>query len=324
MPATRAILRRRRDRRETARRSVEARTQRAALGIGFLVSVLLAVLILALAFYYAGLTRDLPSVEQLPGLLDPPDGLLLQPTRIYDRSGQHLLETFAPNESLRRYIPINPGNPQHLPDALAQATLALADPTFWKHPGYTLAGLGQPDLHPTLAQRLASDLLLWDEPPSLRRALRERLLAAQITAVYGRAQTLEWYLNSANYGNYAYGADAAAQLYFGKPAAELTPAEVAVLAAVGQAPSLNPLDAPQVALQRGRETIHIMQALGFISKEAAGLALAETPVLSIREEKSQDDLAPAFLNLVLQQLEENFDRARIQHGGLTILTPLYY
>ncbi|MFZ5909782.1 MAG: penicillin-binding protein [Chloroflexota bacterium] len=324
MAATRAILRRRRDRRETARRSVEARTQRAALGIGFLVSVLLAVLILALAFYYADLTRDLPSVEQLPTLLDPPDGLLLQPTRIYDRSGQHLLETFALGESLRRYIPLDPGNPQHLPEALVQATLALADPTFWKHPGYTLAGLGQPDLHPTIAQRLASDLLLWDESPSLRRALRERLLAAQITARYGRTQVLEWYLNSADYGHYAYGADAAAQLYFGKPAAELTPAEAAVLAAVSQAPSLNPLDAPQAVLQRGRETIHIMQALGFISKEAAGLALAETPAFPAGETESQQTFAPAFLNLVLQQLDKTFDRARIQRGGLTIITTLDY
>jgi len=317
------ILRRRRDRRENARRSVEARTRRVALGFGFVFSLLLAVLILGTAVYYAKLTQDLPSVQSLPGLLNPPDGLLLQPTRIYDRTGTYVLKTFAPTESPRRYIPLDPSNPQHLPDSLVEATLAMADPTFRDHPGYTLTGLNNPDLHPTIAQQLVSDLLLWDEPLSLQRAFRERLLAAQITSEYGRSQVIEWYINSANYGNYAYGAEAAAQLYFGKSASELTPSESAILAAVSQAPSLNPLDAPQAALQRGRETVHIMQALGFLTEEETQDALAESPEFS-GPPKEQDEFAPAFLNLVFQELDPQFDRARIERGGLTITTSLDY
>ena len=330
MSAVRTVLRRRRDRRASARRGVEARTRRFALGFGFVLSLLLALSILGTAFYYAELTRDLPSVQALPGLLNPPDGLLLQPTRIYDRSGQHILKTFAPTESPRRYIPLDPGNPQHLPDSLVQATLAMADPTFWEHSGYALTGLTNPDLHPTIAQQLVSDLLLWNEEPSLTRAFRERLLAAQITSTYGQSQVIEWYLNSANYGNYAYGAEAAAQLYFGKSAAELTPAESAILAAVGQAPSLNPLDAPQAALQRGRETVHIMQALGFLTEVEMGEILAESPTFSPLPSgrgaggEGQKEFAPAFLNLVLQQLDSQFDRARIERGGLTITTSLDY
>jgi membrane peptidoglycan carboxypeptidase len=327
------ILRRRRDRRESARRGVESRARRFAIGFGFVLSILLVLLILGTVFYYAELTRDLPSIEALPGLLNPPDGLLLQPTRIYDRTGQHILKAFAPTESPRRYIPVDPGNPQHLPDSLVQATLAMADPTFREHSGYALAGLENPDLHPTIAQQLVSDLLLWDEEPSLQRAFRERLLAAQITSTYGRGQVIEWYLNAANYGNYAYGAETAAQLYFGKSAAELSPAEAAILAAVSQAPSLNPLDAPQAALQRGRETVHIMEALGFISEEEASLALAESPSPLgspngvLREGaggEGEGELAPAFLNLVLGQLDTQFDRARIERGGLTITTSLDY
>jgi len=317
------VLRRRRDRRENARRGAEARTRRVALGFGFVLSFLLAVLILGMAIYYARLTQDLPSVQSLPGLLNPPDGLLLQPTRIYDRTGTHVLKTFAPTESPRRYIPLDPSNPQHLPDSLVQATLAMADPNFWEHPGYTLTGLNNPDLHPTIAQQLVSDLLLWDEPLSLQRAFRERLLAAQITSEYGRSQVIEWYLNSANYGNYAYGTEAAAQLYFGKSASELTPAESAILAAVSQAPSLNPLDAPQAALQRGRETVHIMQALGFLAEDEMQEALAESPGFS--ESPGEDDeFAPAFLNLVFQELDSQFDRARVERGGLTISTSLDY
>lgn len=328
MPAVRTILRRRRDRRESARHSVEARTRRFALGFGFSFSILLVLLILGSAVFYANLTRNLPSVESLPGLLNPPDGLLLQPTRVYDRSGQHILKTFAPNESPRRYIPLDPGNPQHLPDSLVQATIAMTDPTFREHSGYALTGLNNPDLHPTLAQQLVSDLLLWNEPLSFQRAIRERLLAAQITHEYGRSQVLEWYLNAANYGNYAYGADAAAQLYFGKSSAELTSAESAILAAVSQAPSLNPLDAPQAARQRGREAIHIMRELGFLSEGEANLALAESPAFapppSGKEAEEEGEFAPAFLNLVFQQLEARFDRARIERGGLTITTSLEY
>ncbi|MGB7874843.1 MAG: transglycosylase domain-containing protein, partial [Anaerolineales bacterium] len=317
------ILRRRRDRRENARRGAAARTRRVALGFGFVLSLLLALQFLGAAVYYAELTRDLPSVKSLPGLLNPPNGLLLQPTRIYDRSGQHILKTFAPSESPRRYIPLDPSNPQHLPDSLVQATLAMADPTFWEHSGYVLTGLNNTDLHPTIAQGLVSNLLLWNEPPSLQRAFRERLLAAQITSEYGRSQVIEWYLNSADYGNYAYGADAAAQLYFGKSASALTPAESAILAAVSQAPSLNPLDAPQAALQRGRETVHIMQALGFLTEEEAQDVLAESPEFSDPPEE-QDEFAPAFLNLVLQELDSQFDRTRIERGGLTITTSLDY
>ncbi|MGD8404703.1 MAG: transglycosylase domain-containing protein, partial [Anaerolineales bacterium] len=317
------ILRRRRDRRKIARRGVEARTRRVAFGFGFILSLLLAALIFGTAVYYAELTRDLPSVQSLPGLLNPPDGLLLQPTRIYDRTGTHVLKTFAPNESPRRYIPLDPSNPQHLPDSLVQATLAMADPTFWQHSGYTLSGLNNPNPHPTIAQHLVSDLLLWDESPSLGRAFRERLLAAQITSEYGRSQVIEWYLNSANYGNYAYGAEAAAQLYFGKSVSELTSAESAILAGVGQAPSLNPLDAPQAALQRGRETIHIMQALGFLTEQETQASLAESPEFSQPPEE-QDELAPAFLNLVFQEVDSQFDRARIERGGLSITTSLDY
>ena len=328
MSAVRTILRRRRDRRESARRSVESRTRRVALGFGFVLSILLALVILGTAFYYAELTRDLPSVQTLPVLLNPPDGLLLQPTRVYDRTGQHILKTFAPTESPRRYIPIDPQNPQHLPDSLVQATLAMADPTFWEHSGYAIAGLDTPDLHPTLAQQLVSDLLLWNEAPSLQRAFRERLLAAQITSEYGRSQVIEWYLNSANYGNYAYGADAAAELYFGKSAGELTPAESAILAATSQAPGLNPLDAPQAALQRGRETVHIMQALGFLTEEETQEILAELPTFpslpSGRGAGGEGEISPAFLNLVLGQLDKQFDRARIERGGLTITTSLDY
>ena len=209
--------------------------------------LLIAALIIVTAFSYVNLTRDLPSAQILPTLLNPPDGLLLQPTRIYDRTGKNVIYTFAPDDAPRRYIPLSETNPQHLPKSLADAVIARTDPQFWGHQGYSLAGLANPESHPTIAQKLVYVFILFDEPPSLRRALRERILAAQITAEFGRTQVLEWYLNSAHFGHYAFGAEAAAQLYFGKPAAQLTTAESAILAGVSDSPSLNPYDAPETA-----------------------------------------------------------------------------
>jgi membrane peptidoglycan carboxypeptidase len=323
MPSTIPILRARRERRLARQRASESRTRSTLLTAGMILSLSIAVLIITTAFTYVNLTRDLPSAEILPILLNPPDGLLLQPTRIYDRTGENLLFTFAPNDSQRRYLPLSETNPQHLPKSLSDAVIAKIDPYFWEHPGYTLTTIPNYDVHPTLAQRLAFDLLLFNEPPSLRRALRERILAGQITARYGRTQVLEWYLNSANFGRHAFGADTASQLYFGKSAAQLTTAESAVLAAVSDAPSLNPYDAPLTAQERGRETLTLMQIQGLLSAEDALSARGESPVFQTPP-SPEPQPAAAFVNLLLAQLDSQFPRERIERGGLTIISTLDY
>ena len=326
MPSTIPILRERRKRRIAKQHKDEARTRNTLLSAGMILSLLIAALIIVTAFSYVNLTRDLPSVQILPSLLTPPDGLLLQPTRITDRTGENVIYTFAPTsgESLpRRYIPLSDTNPQYLPRSLADAVIARSDPNFWKHAGYFLAGLSNPELHPTLAQRLVFDLLLFNEPPSLQRALRERILAALITAEFGRTQILEWYLNSAHFGRYAFGAEAAAQLYFGKSAAQLTTAESAILAGVSDSPSLNPYDAPQTAIERGQETVWMMSAIGTLSDQGVDNALGESPFFQTPPPPTPGT-APAFVNILLAQLDTQFPRERIERGGLTIISTLDY
>ncbi|MDQ3004642.1 MAG: transglycosylase domain-containing protein [Chloroflexota bacterium] len=323
MPSTLPILRARRERRLAKQRSGESRRRNGLLSVGMLLSFLAAALIITVAFTYVNLTRDLPSAEILPTLLNPPDGLLFQPTRIYDRTRQHVLFTFAPSDSPRRYIPLSDTNPQYIPESFANAVIAITDPGFWDHPGYSLTEITNYQNHSTLAQRLVFDLLLFDEPPSLRRALRERILAGQITAKYGRTQILEWYLNLSHFGRYAFGAEDASQLYFGKSVTQLTPSESAILAAVSDSPSLNPYDAPQTALERGRETIQLMQTQGLISEEATANALDESPLFQIPP-PSTPQPAAAFTNLLLSQLDAYFPRARIERGGLTIISTLDY
>ncbi len=323
MPSTIPILRARRERRFARQHASSARTRNTFLSLGMILSLVTAALIILAAFSYVNLTRDLPSTQRLPTLLNPPDGLLLQPTQILDRTREHVLFTFAPNDSPRRYVPLSESNPQHLPKSLTDAVVAASDPKFWTHPGYNFADLTNPDSHPTLAQKLVFDLLLFDEPPSLQRALRERILAAQITAQYGRTQILEWYLNSTHFGHYAFGAEAAAQLYFGKSAAALTTTESAILAAVSDSPSLNPYDAPQTAIERGQATIHLMSAQRLLSAEATANALGESPLFQTPP-PAKPQVASAFINLLLSQLDSRFPRERIERGGLTIVSTLDY
>ncbi|MBK9924329.1 MAG: penicillin-binding protein [Anaerolineales bacterium] len=321
MPSIIPILRTRRERRIAKQQKDEARTRNALLSAGMIVSLLIAALIIVTAFSYVELTRGLPSVQILPSLLNPPSGLLLQPTRIYDRTGENVIYTFAPNDSPRRYIPLGDNNPQYLPKSLADAVIARSDPRFWSHAGYDLASLANYESHPTLAQRLVYELLLFNEPPTLQRALRERILAAQITAEFGRTQILEWYLNSTHFGRFAFGAESAAQLYFGKSAAQLSTSESAILAAVSDSPSLNPYDAPGTALERGKETIRMMSTLGLLSDQGVSNALGESPFFQTPPLPTTQP-APAFVNLLLAQLDSQFPRARIERGGLNIISTL--
>ncbi len=304
------IVHRRRQRRVAQRQHQERRYRALGFGLGYLTSTLIALSFLALALGYADLTRDLPSPDLLPILLHPTHGPLLQPTRLYDRTGEHLLFTLAPTSFPRRYVPLN-----RIPDTLKQAIRLALDPGFDSHPGFVLDDLTNPSAHPTLAQTLVHDLLLFREPPSLRRALRERLLAAQITARFGREQILEWYLNSANFGNYAFGVDAAATFYFGKLTEDLTPAESALLAATAQFPGLNPLDAPQAATQRARELLLSLHSLGWIED------IPPIPVPSLASPRSAP---PPFLPFLLEQLASVYDVQRMERGGVNIITTLDY
>jgi membrane peptidoglycan carboxypeptidase len=317
MPSTLTIVRQRRHRREHVQRSGQQRSQRLVLSLGFVISALVLVVLVAAALVYADLTHGLPSVEELAILLNPQDGVLLQPTRLFDRTGTHLLAVLAPSPDVRKYLSYD-----QLPRSLGDATIALTDPDFWRHPGYSLANWQDSATHPTIAQKLVFDLLLWNEPPSPQRAIQERLLAAQVTARYGRKQVLEWYLNSADYGHDAYGAEAAAQLYYGKSATALDLSEAALLAAVGQAPALNPIDAPRAAEMMRQETLQLMRTQGLITADEETQAEARPP--TIRTPTVQPDLAPAALNLALNELGKRFDRARLERGGLDIWTTLDY
>ena len=124
---------------------------------------------------------------------------------------------------------------------------------------------------------------------------------------------LEWYLNSTRYGRWIYGADAAAHVYFGKSATDLNLAEAAMLAAVAEAPALNPIDAPQAAIEHQRQVIQTMLVQGLITVDQA--AQASQASLAIQPAVKPADAAPAFTNLVLEQLAARFPVDRLERPG---------
>jgi len=318
-----SLLVRRRHRRSLERRAAPVRRAGGlAFGLGSLLTLALMAALIGLGIGYASLTTDLPPVSQLPAWLDPETGALLEPTRIYDRTGEHLLLTLENPGVPRGMLPIDPQQSDPISPIFTQTVLMLHEPGFWQNPGFRPGSLLDPEPQ-TLAERLVSDLLLGGEPAGTRRALRMRLLAAQVTAQYGRTQVLEWYLNSASFGHLAYGVDSAARLYLGKPGSQLDLAESALLAAALEAPALNPIDAPAAALEKQQEVLGRLFAQGAISQD--DYLQAQRKVLAFRQPLDPPNpTAQAFTRLAINQLAGLYGRERLERGGLRILTSLDY
>ncbi len=312
-------LRQRRQKRRAQQKRHLARQHRwGILGLGLL-SLGLGLGLLLAGFFLHDVLRNLPAPETLASLLSPPNSPLLHPTRLTDRSGETTLALLAPPEPTRQYLPLyNLDGPQ-LPPALVQAVLAVNDPDFWQHHGARWDDLTNPAAHATLAQQLVADYLLWDEPPGLRRALRERILAIRLTQQYGREQILEWYLNHAYFGRLAVGAESAARLYLGKSAAELSLAEAALLAPLTQTPALNPYDAPRAAYQRQQETLALLQALGWVEAPRIQEARNQPLVLARPAPLPTEEL---LTQTVLAQAETFIPRQRLLRGGIEIRTSI--
>ncbi|HSB66030.1 MAG TPA: transglycosylase domain-containing protein, partial [Anaerolineales bacterium] len=276
-------------------------------------------------WYYFDLTRGLPSINSLPVSLDPPDGEWLQPSRFYDRTHEHVILTLEkPGATDRQYLYVEKEGQQKkdmFSPHLVDATLASLDPGYWSEPVFAWRGITVNNT-PTLAQRLVQELLLNNESVSKRRNYQEWLLAGQITALYGREKILEWYLNSAKYGDYVVGADAAARVYLGKPATQLSIAEAALLTAIGGSPGYDPWSSGRWMRDRQVEIIQGMLRLGWINQDEAQAALKEN--IQIQPEQPIRSLAPSFTNLVLLELSSRQLLERISRGGFEVITTIDY
>ena len=303
------LIHQRRARRQRLQRSGPQRALAASALLLGAVSVLAAVALLFAPQAYAYLTRDLPALEALPQLFDADNGALLQPTIFYAADGGELLR-LEPAEYPRRFMDIEDA------PVLASALVASRQPDYWTRPLFNTASF---ESTPGIAEELIEEFLYPQSEGSWLHSLRVRLLAAQLIEGYGRDQVLSWYANSRVFGHYAVGVEAASQLYFGKSASQLTLAEVTLLAPVVQAPALNPIDAPQLALQRQQALLLEMLDQGLIDEAAVTDALVQ-PLVVQPAPAAPASRAPEFTALAQAQLQDLVGFEAAVRGGLTVQT----
>jgi penicillin-binding protein 1A len=171
-----------------------------------------------------------------------------------------------------------------LPAYLPKAFVAIEDRRFYSHWGIDPLGIGRALFRnasgrgmtqggSTLTQQLAKNLFLTQER-TISRKFQEAILALWLERNYSKDEILALYLNRVYFGSGAYGVEAAAQRYFGKPARAVTLAEAAMLAGLVQAPSrLAPNRNPDAAAARAELVVAAMLREGMISDEAAKVAL---------------------------------------------------
>ena len=209
------------------------------------------------------------------------------PLRVFSAEGE-LIGEFG--EEKRAVVKI-----KEVPQVMKAAILAAEDDRFYQHGGvdYTgairaaLANLqGRREGASTITMQVARTFFLTREK-TFARKLSEVMLAFKIEANLTKDQILELYVNQIFLGQRAYGFASAANVYFGKNLADLTPAESAMLAGLPQAPSRqNPFVNPKRAQERQQYVLRRMYDIGWLSADQYRKALAEPLRLNPNQRES--------------------------------------
>jgi penicillin-binding protein 1A len=181
--------------------------------------------------------------------------------------------------------------PDQIPSLLASAVISIEDRRFYQHGGLDLRAIGRAAWHDasgrrieggsTITQQLARGLYLTPER-SLKRKVQEAALAFWLELRLSKKEILARYLNTAYFGDGAYGADAAARRYFGKSAQQLSLSEAAMLAGLIRAPSqLEPDRNMAGALERANTVLDAMVQNGAITQQQADDARRQPAVLRV-------------------------------------------
>lgn len=220
---------------------------------------------------------------------------------------------------------------------IVEATIDTEDERFWGHFGVDPIGIaraifsnliGASGLQgaSTINQQFVRNTLIADEMTdiSIKRKVREAVLAVQLNMSYSKEEILELYLNTINYGDNCYGIQAAAKHYFSKNAGDLTVVEAATLAGIPQSPTAHtPTVYPDAALERRNEVLGRMLACGDITQgeydeySAMDLGLNVTWPANNGLKKY-----PYFGTYVRDILLENLGTDAVYSGGMSVYTTL--
>ncbi len=253
---------------------------------------------LGLGLTLAWFARELPDItEQMIFERRPTITILANDGTVIDRYGDIKGETV---------------NVKELPPHVGNAILAIEDRRFYYHFGIDPLGIirafGVNILHggfvqggSTITQQLAKNLFLSRER-TLKRKVQEAMLAIWLETKLSKDEILSAYLNRVYLGSGAYGIDAAARVYFNKPAKELTVREAATIAGLLKAPSrYSPSSNPSLSAQRTRVVLKAMEEAGFLN-EAEYKKLDKLPPSPPRKPSSGDTIR-YYTDYIVTQVE---------------------
>ena len=288
--------------------------------VKFLTRVVWAVVIGCLVGAFAGwmVARSLhiPQLDQLPTYRPATT------SHIYAADG-----SASGSFALERRVELPP---EDIPDVIKLAIVAIEDANFYSHGGVDptailraiigsiktgrLGGRGGAS---TLTQQMAKNLFLSRER-TITRKVKEMFLAIDMEKRLSKDQIISMYANQIYLGHGAYGIEAATQVYFGKPAAELELQEAAMLAGMIQNPERlhNPVKNPEGTRNRRNHVLGKMLELGFVDQEAYEVAVNTDLGVSIhRERKVGGDY---FLEHVRKTIEQRYGTDALYTAGLQV------
>jgi 1A family penicillin-binding protein len=282
--------------------------------------IALPVLGILLAFYSYSLVyiaTQLPTPATLSDFQGP------MTTEVFDRNGRLLYRFF---EGKNRSVI----NLSELPPHLINATIAIEDKNFYKHPGVDPTAILRAAVTyiisrevqggSTITQQLIKNTMLTPDR-TIERKLKEVVLAFWAERIFSKDQILQMYFNQVPYGGPTWGIAAASRTYFQKEVKDLTLAESTYLAGLPASPTtFSPYgNHPEFAKMRQREVLRRMVEDGYITKDQEQQALSEK--ISIMPPKDPIK-APHFVMYVREVLAQKYGERFVNQGGLKVYTSL--
>jgi len=283
-------------------------------------SILLAVLSIIIgvsAGTYLAVSTGIPSIEEMKDL-NPSAG-----TKIYADDGT-LIGELKVQKGI--FVPI-----REIPEHMIQAVIAVEDSRFRKHKGIDyiaimraivkdIISIGLKEGGSTITQQLTKIMFLTPEK-TLKRKLREAVLAVKIEKSLTKNEILELYLNRIYFGHGAYGVEMASRIYFGKSIKNITLSEAALIAGIIKAPSsYSPYNDLTKAKERQKIVLARMEEEGYIKESEKETAVKQPVYLSSMRRGMEAN--NYFLEYIRKYLEEKYGVETVYKGDLRVYTTL--